>query len=95
MPEVMDVTILSLEEVVNGVVNIGVMCAEEILELVVVRSKEAHSVDDEMGKTVVVFLVKVVPVEYLVMNVIKMAAVRIVLEEDESEVKDMYLEFFC
>ena len=81
MPEVMDVTILSLEEVVNGVVNIGVMCAEEILELVVVRSKEAHSVDDEMGKTVVVFLVKVVPLGHLVKIVIKMDVVLIVLDD--------------
>ena len=81
MPEVMDVTILSLEEVVNGVVNIGVMYAEEILELVDVRSKDPHSVDHEMGKTVVVFLVKVVPLGHLVKIVIKMDVVLIVLDD--------------
>lgn len=82
-------------QVVLSVVLIGVMSAEEILEDVVVIFEGQPFAVQGTDKIVVVFLVKVVPVEHLVMNVIKMAAVRIVLEEDKSEVKDIYLEFFC
>ena len=89
------VIILCPKQDVLNVVLIGVMSAEEILEDVVVIFKGQPFAVQGTDKIVVVFLVKVVPVEHLVMNVIKMAAVRIVLEEDKSEVKDIYLEFFC
>ena len=87
MPEVMGVTILNLGEVVNGVAHIGVMYAEELLELVVVRFKDPHSVEQEMDKIVVVFLVKVVRVGLLVRRVIKMDVVLIVLQEVDCSLR--------
>ena len=86
MQEDMDVIILNREEDVHNVEPIGVMFAEELLELVVVPFKDPHSVEQEMDKIVVAFLVKVVRLGHLVSNAVKMDVVLTVLEDRFFEV---------
>ena len=74
-------SLFNRQEDVHNVEPIGVIFAEELLELVVVSFKDPHSVEQEMDKIVVVFLVKVVRLGYLVRNVIEIDVVLIVLED--------------
>merc|ERR1712146_726205 len=79
----------------GNVEPIGVMYVKELLELVVVLFKDPHTVEQEMDKIVVAFLVKVVRLGHLVNYVIEMDFVLIVLEDRFFEELRCVVRFVC